>query len=374
MITERLRSIIAGHSHLTNVNCARIPVQASIVIVSYNGINYLQACINSILEEIHPEDEIILVDNASTDGSADLVREHHPRVRLLDNSTNLGFAVACNQGASYAGGENLIFLNQDTRVQPGWLAALLAPLEQDPAVGLVTSKILLMARPDQIHMCGQEIHFTGFSFGRGFLAPADGYTTPQQVGAASGASFAIRRNLWEQLGGFDPQLFMYYEETDLSWRARLVGCASLYVPDSIVFHDFALRDSQLAHIFSERNRLVLILKNWKWETLVLLTPSLLLAEVIDWGYMLSVGWKGIQAKLKACGWLMRNCANVVSARKNVQRSRREPDWVLLKTCTDHLTPRLHTGGWLGQAVIALCNLWFSMHYRVSLSLMRKLDI
>lgn len=349
-------------------------MRASIILITYNGFKYLHSCIDSVLKDIRSGDEIILVDNASTDGSADLVQQHWPQVSLFRNEVNLGFAVACNQGAGNAKKDTLVFLNQDTRVQPGWLAGLLAPLEQDPSIGLVASKLLLMSRPEQIHMCGQDIHFTGFAFGRGFLSPSDGYNTPRQIGAVSGASFAIRRSLWEQLGGFDPQLFMYYEETDLCWRARLVGFSCVYSPDSIVFHDYTLRDSPQAHAYSERNRVVLILKSWKWSTLWLMFPSLLLAEVIDWGYMLSVGWKGIQAKLKAFGWLMRNCTIVLSARKDVQRSRREPDWILLKTCTSHLTPRLHTGGWLGEAIIAVCNLWFTLHYRVSLSIMRKFTI
>ena len=205
-------------------------MRASIIIVSYNGSIYLKSCIDSVTGEITIEDEIILVDNASTDGSASLVQENCPQVRIFHNDVNLGFAAACNQGADYANGDILIFLNQDTRVAPGWLAGLLKPLEQDPTLGLVTSKLLLMSHPDQIHMCGLDIHFTGFSFGRGFMCPSDGYNLPELVGAVSGASFAIRRCLWDQLEGFDKDLFMYYEDTDLCWRARLAGFSSLYSP------------------------------------------------------------------------------------------------------------------------------------------------
>ena len=344
------------------------------MLVSYNGSGYLEACIGSVLEETRTDDEIILVDNASSDGSANLVQQYYPQVRLFRNEVNLGFAIACNQGAVYATGETLVFLNQDTRVQPGWLAGLLAPLEQDPEIGLVTSKLLLMSHPGQIHMCGQDIHFTGFAFGRGFLRPAEKYPLPEIVGAVSGASFAIRRELWEQLGGFDPNFYMYYEETDLCWRARLAGFSSQYSPDSILYHDYSLHSSTLAHTYSERNRLVLILKNWKSITLFLLLPSLLLAEIIDWGYMLLVGWKGIRAKLSTLCWLVKNFSTVLRARTYVQSTRKEPDWVLLKTCTNHLTPRVHTGGWVGKAVVSVCNLWFALHYRVVYSLMHSLNI
>jgi GT2 family glycosyltransferase len=349
-------------------------VRASIILVSYNGVDYLRSCIDSIHQEITLEDEIIVVDNASNDGSADLVEQRWPEVRLFRNIENAGFAGACNQGADYAKGDTLVFLNQDTRVQPGWLRGLLAALEHDPTVGLVTSKLLLMSHPGQIQMCGQDIHFTGFSFGRGLLSASDGYGRLEKVGAVSGASFAIRRNLWEQLGGFDPCLFMYYEETDLCWRAKLAGFSSLYCPDSVAYHDYSVTSSPIAHSYSERNRLVLLLKNWKSLTLLLLMPSLLLAEIIDWGYMLSVGWKGIRAKVSSWMWLLRNFSTVLRSRKIVQASRKEPDWTLLKTCITRLKPRVYTGGWIGKGIIYVCNLWFGLHYKLVFSLLYRLNI
>jgi len=349
-------------------------MHASIIIVTFNGSEYLQTCIDSILDEIRKDDEIILVDNASTDGCASLVQQQWPQVRLISNHANLGFAAACNQGAKYATGETLVFLNQDTRVEAGWLTGLLVPFGQYPTVGLVASKLLLMSAPGQIHMCGQDIHFTGFSFGRGFRAPSGSYSLPEVVGAVSGASFAIRRELWEQLGGFDLDYFMYYEETDLCWRARLAGFSSMYTPDSIAYHDFSTNRSSQKYIYSERNRLVLILKNLKPLTLILLLPSLLISEIIDWGYMLLVGREGLRAKLQSYRWLARNFSTVRGNRAQKQLSRKERDWVLLKSCTSQLTPQLHTGGRIGHAAVSVCNLWFRLHYKVVLSLAQYLNI
>lgn len=346
----------------------------SIIIVAYNGIEYLKPCIDSVLFEIDTDDEIILVDNASTDGSVEVVQELFPQVRLIHNVTNLGFAAASNQGVSYATGKTLIFLNQDTRVQPGWLSGLLAPLEQDATIGLVTSKLVLMRQPEKIHMCGQDIHFSGLTFGRGFLSPSKEYLLNEKVGAVSGASFAIRRSLWEQLGGFDAGLFMYYEETDLCWRAKLSGFSSLYSSDSVVWHDYSLKSSAIANFYSERNRLVLLLKNWKWVTLFLLLPSLLLAEMIDWGYMLLVGWEGVRVKFNAWTWLMVNLPAVLSTRAKVQVIRKEADWVLLNNCTYILTPRIKTGGWIGRGVVSACNLWFGIHYKVVFFILHSLNI
>ncbi len=349
-------------------------MRSSIIIVAYNGQKYLRACIESVLEETKEDDEIILVDNSSTDGSVELVRKNWPQVRLLCNESNLGYAAACNQGAGYARGETLVFLNQDTRVLPGWLAGLQEALEREPAVGLVTSKLLIMSEPKRIHMCGQEVHYTGFVFGRGFGSSAKEFPLPEEVGAVSGASFAIRRKLWEQLGGFDPMFYMYYEETDLCLRVKLAGYSSLYSPSSVVYHDYSQRNSSMVYANTERNRILLVLKNWKSVTMFLMLPSLVLAEIIDWGYMLLVGWGGIRAKVGAWRWLVRNFPAVMRARGMAQSSRREPDWTLLESCTYRLSARTHTGGGIGRMTVAFCNLLFSLHYKVILLITRNLSI
>ncbi len=349
-------------------------MRASIIIVVYNGKRYLEACIDSVLREISTEDEVIVVDNASTDGSADLVEGHWPQVRVIRNAANLGFANGCKQAAGQAWGDILVFLNQDTQVQPGWLNGLSAHLEEDNSVGLVTSKLVLMSQPEKIQTCGLDIHFTGFSFGRGFLGKSGGYQHSEYVGAVSGASFAIRRPLWEQLGGFDPDIFMYYEETDLSWRAWLAGFSSVYCPESIAYHDYSTDGLPQVYAYNERNRLVLLLKNWKIRTLLLLLPSLIIAEGVDWGYMFLIGKTGIQAKVEGWRWLLKNINTVTRARAEAQRARKEPDWVLLKTCTCQLTPRIFTGGKIGELIIRVCNIWFTLHYKAVLSLTENFNI
>jgi GT2 family glycosyltransferase len=368
------KSTTVARSPLISAEPSRSTVQASIIIVSYNGARYLDACLTSLVPELANEDEILLVDNASEDDGADLVEDKWPQVSVYRNQVNLGFAAACNQGANHAQRDVLVFLNQDTCVQPGWLSELLAPMVQDPTVGLVTSRLLLMSNSRQVHMCGQDIHFTGLAFGRGFSSPAGRYVNQDVVGAISGASFAIRRELWYRLGGFDPTLFMYYEDTDLSWRARLAGYSSICNPASNVLHDHNPHQSSLALYYSERNRIILLMKNWKCSTLLLLLPSLVLAEIIDWGYVLLVGGKGIYAKLRALFWLAGKLPVIWRLHKQVQAKRQKPDWVVMQSFTSQLEPKFLTGGWLGGKLVALCNLWFRLHYRLLLSVMQKYNL
>jgi GT2 family glycosyltransferase len=350
-------------------------VRASIIIIVYNGIAYLERCLTSLRQAIGSGGEIILVDNASTDGSADFVQHRYPDVILIRNEVNRGFAAACNQGARRASGQYLVFLNQDTQVLSGWLSGLINALEGNGTVALATSKLLLMSQPDKINACGQDIHYTGLNFSRGFLCPADQFSRPETVGAVAGASFAIRRELWERLGGFDEELFMYYEETDLCWRARLAGYQCLYVPTSVVYHDYRSGEHSFsAWYYSKRNRYILLLKNWRWATLLLLLPGILLAELVDWGHAILVGRQALWAKIHSWRWLAANLSRVIRSRQQVQAQRKVPDWVLLEECVYRLNPREISAGRIGHLLVFLCNVCFWANYMVARAVCRTLGI
>jgi GT2 family glycosyltransferase len=132
---------------------------------------------------------------------------------------------------------------------------------------------------------------------------------------------------------------MYYEETDLSWRARLAGYECLYVPSSVVCHDYQPELSLNAFYYSERNRPVLIIKHWKLFTLMLMIPSILLSEAVELGYACLYGRKSLAAKLRAYGWWAQNWPSVLKKRQGVQLQRKRPDRALLEACTPYLSPR-----------------------------------
>jgi GT2 family glycosyltransferase len=342
---------------------------ASIIIVCYNGQNYLHNCLSSVLSDVEDTCEIIVVDNASNDGSVQLIREYYPEVRLIENKKNIGFAAACNQGARESKTEILVFLNQDTQVCPGWLSGLTEPLERAPMIGLVTSKLVLMSDPSKLNACGQDIHFSGMTFLRGLLQECDSsaFQKCTAVDAVSGASFAIHRNLWQKLGGFDELLFMYYEETDLSWRAKLVGAACIYAPDSIVLHDYHPGKPSLSSlIYSKRNRYILLLKNWRWTTLFILLPGLFLTEMVDWGHSIFFGRRGIRAKVLAYRRLITLWPQVIEKRRNVQNSRSATDATLLRAMTSHLSPTEIRGGCVGNIAIGVLNLLLKINCAIAL--------
>ena len=303
-------------------------VRVSVIIVNYNGAGYLAACLASLASD-GGDVEIVVVDNASTDGSAQAAEVAHPGVRVIYSPENLGFGDGCNLGARRARGEYLAFLNPDTVVTPGWLDALIDALARHPKAGLATSRLLLSNPPDRLNACGNEMHLTGLTTCRGMGARATEYTREEMVSAVSGAAFAMRRALFEELGGFDGGFFLYLEDTDLSLRARLAGWDCLYVPDSVVQHDYTLHFGPRKTYYQERNRYRMLLKTFRWGTLAILLPALLLAEVVTWGFVLFRERRNFANKLRAIGWICAHWRSLMQARARVQALRAVRDRDLL---------------------------------------------
>ncbi len=289
------------------------------------------ACLESVLRSLPGDCELIVVDNASVEGNADQIASSFPEVSLIRSRTNLGFAGGCNLGVRHARSKYLVFLNPDTVIEPGWLESLIAPLESDDRIGLVTPRILLMATPDRLNTCGCNIHISGLTLCRGMGRPRDSYTQIDEVGAISGAAFAIRRELFDKLGGFDEDMFLYMEDIDLSWRARLAGYSSLYTPECTVMHDYELRVTQFKMFWQERNRYLMLLKSFKWPTLVMLLPVYVAAELMTWSYVLLKDRRNITNKLRAYRWIISNWQLVMRKRKATQALRVVSDRTLLKS-------------------------------------------
>jgi GT2 family glycosyltransferase len=314
-------------------------VRASIIIVNYDTEEKLLRCLESVVRHTPPDYKIIILDNGSSDGAIDSIETDFSGVTLIRSQTNLGFGEGNNLATTQARGQYLAFLNPDTTVEEGWLDGLLERFEDDPQVGLVTSKILLADQLERINACGNAVHFTGLTLCRGFARAREDFDQVEEVDAVSGAAFAIRRELFEKLKGFDEDTFLYMEDTDLSLRARLSGWRILFAPDSVVLHDYALRITPLKVFYQERNRYLMLLKVLRWPTLLILMPAFLLAEVITWGFVLYNDRSNFGNKLRAYRWIIANWANIMRKRKATQALRRVPDRELLR----HTTFRLDFG-------------------------------
>ncbi|MEU6641406.1 glycosyltransferase [Saccharomonospora sp. NPDC046836] len=209
----------------------------SVVIPTYGNWPYTRRCLESI--EIHlpaTPFEIIVVDDASVDDSAERVAQC-PGVRLVRAPRNLGFVGACNLGAEHARGDLIMFLNNDTEVRPGWLDRLVETFDSSHGVGLAGAKLVY---PDgRLQECGGIIwrDGTGWNYGRGQNADDPRYRTVRDVDYCSGAALLVRRDLFEQIGGFDTRYApAYYEDTDLAFAVRAAGYRTVVQPESVVVH------------------------------------------------------------------------------------------------------------------------------------------
>jgi GT2 family glycosyltransferase len=310
--------------------------RASVILVNYNGREHLGGCLEALLGEDHDDVDVLVVDNASTDGSADYIHAHFPPVRVVRSATNLGYAAGNNLGVRESAGRILVFLNPDTVVEPGWLDPLIRPLETDPGIGMTTARIVLLGQPQSLNTGGNDVHVSGLTLCRGMGQPRGTLTNPVEVGAVSGAAFAMRRDLFEALGGFDEDYFTYMEDTDLSLRARLAGYRVWYTPESVVRHDYTLRFGPHKTFFQERNRYQTLLKTLRWRTLMALAPALVLAEVVTWGFVLTRERRHLMNKPRAFLWILANWGRIMAKRRRVQAGRKVSDRALLAAFTHRL--------------------------------------
>jgi GT2 family glycosyltransferase len=212
--------------------------RTSIIIPVFNKVEFTFQCLRSLLREIDfAETELIVIDNASTDETAALLAHFAGLVRVISNAENRGFVDACNQGAAAARGEYLVFLNNDTVVLPGWLAALRETAEGDRTVGAVGS--MLLYEDGRVQEAGGGVWQNGAAFHYGWGGSPDDrrYNFAREVDYCSGASLLVRRELFERLGGFDRRYApAYYEDVDICFGVRSLGYRVVYQPMSRLVH------------------------------------------------------------------------------------------------------------------------------------------
>lgn len=275
-------------------------ISVSIIIVTYNCKGYIKNCIESIKTQEIPQNfqvEIIIVDNRSSDGTADFIRDNYPSIRIIENESNMGYGAANNVGVKNSKGEYTVILNPDTILNENWLKELINPLTNHDK--LITTPKVLLYDGSRINVCGLTIHFTGLGFTRGFEADADDFSVPEYVGGFSGSCFAVKRDYFMELGGFDEEIFLYGEDIELSWRANLKGYKILFVPSSVVKHDYKLEVSPQKLYYLEKSRYMILRKYYKSTDLILISPSLFLTEILTLGYSAKFGLEGLKYKFMA---------------------------------------------------------------------------
>jgi GT2 family glycosyltransferase len=245
------------------------------VVVNWNRVALLEACLNSLKQQSWRDFEIVIVDNGSTDGSrnllADLPRTFPITIRLVLNSENRGFCAANNQGIASSRAPFIALLNNDAEADPGWLEEMLKVVNLDPRTGMVASKILVWENPQKIDKVGHLIYPDGQNRGRGAGEIDHGqYDRMEEVLWPDGCACLYRRAMLDEIGTFDEDFFAYADDAELGLRGRIAGWTCLYAPQAVVRHHrgatLGLTSTRRLKLI-ERNRILLVVKHFPWTLL-----------------------------------------------------------------------------------------------------------
>ncbi|CCH56888.1 glycosyl transferase family protein [Fibrisoma limi BUZ 3] len=321
--------------------------ELSILIVSYNSRTDLIRCLPTIRAQTFSDYEIIVVDNHGHDGVADLLRSEFPDIRLVSNPHNTGYAGGNNVGLTHVQGRWVLLLNPDTELRPRALMILVETVRANQNA-FVTPKLL---NPDgiSVNACGNQMHYTGITTCRGLNDPADTYHGLQTVPLLSGAAFIAPADAIRQLNGFDESYFMYFEDTDLSMRARLLGYRLLCQADAEIIHHYRLGMNPQKFYHLERNRLLTFMKVLSKTTLRQLLPALVLTELATWAYALR-GWPYLRARFRGYRYLWQHRKAICQTQQAIQQTRRLTDRDLLAGSQVALPIAQVTSGGIGKII------------------------
>ena len=305
----------------------------SVIVLNYNGKKYLKKCFNSLEQQTYPYCEIILIDNASTDGSVKYVKEKFPSVKIIQNKENLGYAEANNKATEIAKGKYLFFLNNDTWIEQNTVEELVQTLGENEKIGACAPQIRDYEGIRRISL-GVGCDIFGY--------PSS--TATGKVFYVDGAALFIRNSIFDEIGGFDDRYFVFHEDVDLSWRLRLYGYEIATNPRAIVYHVsggtlvggvIKNRGGYTTTIrrryLGEKNNICNLLKNYSLLTLLVILPLHILINLGELLVFLSTGKiKVLRAYMNAWLWNVKNLKVTLEWRRRVQKRRRISDREIMR--------------------------------------------
>ncbi len=291
----------------------------TIIIPNYNGLSYLRDCLDALLPQVQtPDRHVLVVDNGSTDGSVEFLRKY-PGIETIFLEENTGFCGAVNTGITNCHTRYVILLNNDTKVCPGYVQALVDCMERDGRLFSASARMLSMQDPQRIDNAGDIYTALGYAKGRGIGKPASEYERPAEVFSACGGAAIYRREIFDEIGLFDETHFAYLEDVDIGYRARICGYRNAYCPEAKVEHAGSGFSGSRYNAFkvslASRNSVYLPWKNMPLLQLLLNLPLLLAGYAVKTVFFIKKGLggqyvKGLIEGVKLCTKRENRCHKV----------------------------------------------------------------
>ena len=211
-------------------------MKVTIIIPNYNGKHFMEPCLQSLSEQTCRDFKVLVVDNASSDGSLEYMSEHYPDIEVISLKKNYGFSKAVNVGIEHSTTPYVILLNNDTTVDTHYVEEMIKAIEKSPRIFSVSSKMIQMYHPELIDSAGDLYTLMGWGVCRGTGRPVSNYTKADQIFTACAGAAIYRREVFDEIGYFDEMHFAYLEDLDVGYRARIAGYDNIYCPTAMVYH------------------------------------------------------------------------------------------------------------------------------------------
>lgn len=297
--------------------------RVSIIVVNLNGLELLPECINSVQHQSYSDFELILVDNGSSDGSADFVENAYPFVTVIRLQINRGFTGGNIEGLKHAHGEFIVLLNNDAIMNENWLQSMVAAMDQNINIGTCSSKIIIHGT-NIIDSAGNRFTTAGSGVKIGETMDADAYGESMETWGACAAAVMYRRKMLDEVGFLDDDLFLNYEDTDLDFRTLLAGWKSMFVPEAVVYHKVSSTIGSLsdtAVYYFARNSVIVWLKNMPGWLMVRYIHHRLLYEISTFIYYGLIHGKYLPFLRGKCGAL-RILNSTLIKRRSIQKAKK----------------------------------------------------